>query len=156
MAGVAALLAGATMVAGCGGNGVQVDGYHVAAADRAACRQLLDTLPARVGDQPHRAVTGSPYAAAWGDPAIVLRCGVGKPEGYDRFARCQRADGVDWFVPESTIADQRKDAVMSTIGRSPAIDVQLPARYRPEGAASVMVDLAATIKAHTTETAPCT
>jgi hypothetical protein len=156
VAGVAALLVGTVLLAGCGGDGVHVDGYHVATDDRPACRQVLDALPARVGDQPHRAVTGSPYAAAWGDPAIVLRCGVGKPDGYDRFARCQRADGVDWFVPESTISDQRKDAVMTTIGRSPAVEVRLPARYRPEGAASVMVDLAPAIKAHTLEKAPCT
>jgi hypothetical protein len=156
VAGVAALLAGAVLLAGCGGDGVRVDGYHLAAADRAACAALLDALPARVADQPHRKVTGSPYAAAWGDPAIVLRCGVGKPAGYDRFARCQRADGVDWFVPESTIADQSKDAVMTTIGRSPAVEVGLPAHYRPEGAAGAMVDLAAAIKAHTAEIAPCT
>jgi hypothetical protein len=156
VAGVAALIVGTALLAGCGGDGVRVDGFHVAEADRTACGHLLDALPARVGDQPHRAVTGSPYAAAWGDPAIVLRCGVGTPEGYDRFARCQRADGVDWFVPESTIRDQQEDAVMTTIGRSPAVEVRLPARYRPEGAASVMVDLAPAIKAHTTETSPCT
>jgi hypothetical protein len=83
----------------------------------------------------------------------VLRCGVGKPKEYDRFAACQRANGVDWFVPERIIEDQSADVVMTTIGRSPAIEVAVPASYRPSTAA--MVDLADVIKAHTTQVSPC-
>ncbi len=145
----------ALLVAGCGGNGLHVDRFAVSPAGHDACPGLLDALPSRVADQTDRPVTGSTYAAAWGDPAIVLRCGVGTPKGFDRFARCQHANGVDWFVPESEIGDQGATAVMTTIGRSPAIEVRLPARYRPAGAAAAMVDLAPVIKAHTSKTTPC-
>ncbi len=159
MAGVvtSVLLLGATLVA-CGGDGdqVAVRGYHVATADQVGCARLVAALPDSVADQARRKVSGSPYAAAYGDPAIVLRCGVGKPEGFDRFSRCQRADGVDWFVPESVIGDLTADAVMTTVGRSPAIEVDLPAHYRPAGSAAAMVDLAAVIKARTTTSTPCT
>jgi len=125
----------------------------VTAAGHEACPALLGSLPTRVADQPRRRTTGSTFGAAWGKAAIVLRCGVGKPEHYDRFAACQRANGVDWFVPESIIEDQGADVVMTTIGRSPAVEVVVPASYRPSTAA--MVDLATAIKQHTREVAPC-
>jgi hypothetical protein len=146
------------LLAGCGGggDGVHVDGFHLATADRRPCTDLLAALPSTLADQKKRTVTGSVYAAAWGDPAIVLRCGVGRPKGFDRFSQCQRTNGIDWFVPESTITDLGADVVMTTVGRSPALEVHLPAHYRPAGSAAAMVDLALTIKAHTTRTTPCT
>ena len=147
---------GVAMLAGCGGDDVHVDRFTVSTAGQTGCRALLDAMPDHVAGESARTVTGSAYAAAWGDPAIVLRCGVGKPDGFDKVSQCQRANGVDWFVPESTIGDLSADVVMTTIGRSPAIEVLLPAHYRPEGSAAVMVDLATTIKAHTIETTPCT
>jgi len=158
VAGVVACAVGAALLAGCGsaGDGVHVDTFHLAAADRLACADLLAALPETIADQTSRTVTGSSYAAAWGDPAIVLRCGVGKPEGFDRFSQCQRTDGIDWFVPESTITDLGDDVLMTTVGRSPAVEVLLPAHYRPEGSAAAMVDLAPTLKAHTSKSTPCT
>jgi hypothetical protein len=157
VAGVAALAAGTLLLAGCGSDDVHVGDYDVSTAGRAACPTFLEALPEQVSDQPSRAVTGSPYAAAWGEPgeaAIVLRCGVGTPTGFTKFSSCQRANGIDWFVPESQIEDQRADVLMTTIGREPAVEVLVPARYRPPVPA--MVDLEQAIKAHTTETTPCT
>ncbi|MFI6985028.1 DUF3515 domain-containing protein [Embleya sp. NPDC050154] len=70
--------------AGCGGDGsgpVQVavpTPPPGAAAD--ACRALHDALPAKVMDAGARKISPeSTLTAAWGDPAIVLRCGVGLP-----------------------------------------------------------------------------
>jgi hypothetical protein len=152
---VSALVLAAVLVA-CGGDDrVAVRGFHVSADDRIPCEKLLAAVPRSVADQARRKVSDSPYAAAWGDPAIVLRCGVGKPNGFDKFSRCQRADGVDWFVPESVIGDLGADAVMTTIGRAPAIEVEIPARYRPAGSAAAMVDLAPLIKAHTVVQSEC-
>lgn len=149
---VLVLLLGLT-VSGCGDGAVGVDSFEVSAAGRKACPALLGDLPSRVADQPRRATTGSTYAAAWGEDAIVLRCGVGRPADYDKFAACQRADGVDWFVPERIIEDQGADVVMTTLGRSPAVEVTVPASYRPTTAP--MIDLAKVIKAHTREVSPC-
>ena len=79
-----------------------VDAPAPSRADARACAALLNALPRRVADQTKRRVDdGSGYAAAWGDPAIELRCGVPRPTGLDRFASCQVANGVGWFIPES-------------------------------------------------------
>ena len=160
MAGVAVLIAvsflAVSFLAGCGGDGVEVGRFKVSVDGQTQCRALLNSLPDRVADESRRTVTRSAYAAAWGDPAIVLRCGVGRPTGFTKFSQCQRADGIDWFVPDSVIDDLSADAVMTTVGRTPAIEVRLPAHYRPAGSAAVMVDLAPVLKAHTRETTPCT
>jgi hypothetical protein len=149
VAGVVVLLATAS---GCS-HDVHVDGTGATGSARTACRALVDALPERVSDQPRRTTSGSSLGAAWGDPAIVLRCGVGKPKDYDPVTGCQTADGLDWYVPEKGMNDQSVDVVMTTIGRDPRIEVSLPARYRPPVGA--MVDLAAAIKAHTRQTTPC-
>ena len=45
------------------------------------------------------------------------------------------------------MTDQGRDVVMTTIERSPRVEVVVPAEYRPP--AAVMVDLAEAIKQHT-------
>ncbi|MET7303721.1 DUF3515 family protein [Embleya sp. NPDC005575] len=68
---------------GCGGGSGDVEVAAPvlpggAAAD--ACRALHDALPAKVMDAGVRETSPkSTLTAAWGDPAIVLRCGVGLP-----------------------------------------------------------------------------
>lgn len=140
-------------LAGCGSE-VRVPDEDLPAETRAACERLIAALPAQVDDLEQREVRGSSIAAAWGDPAIVLRCGVGRPTEFDELSACHRADGVDWFVPERVVEDQRADIVMTTIGRIPAVEVLVPARYRPTTAP--MVDLAEAIKATTEPGTPCT
>ena len=125
----------------------------VSASERKACESLVEALPDEVSDQSSRDTSGNPLGAAWGDPPIVLRCGVGTPKGYDKFAGCQTVNGLDWFVPTATIEDQDADVVLTTIGRTPAVEVTVPASYRPPDA--VMVDVAPAIKQHTRVTRRC-
>jgi hypothetical protein len=132
---------------------VDIQGTGATGPARATCESLVKALPSHVSDQRRRRTSGSALGAAWGDPAIVLRCGVGKPKDYDPLTGCQTADGLDWYVPQAGMNDQSVDVVMTTIGRDPAIEVTLPARYRPPVGA--MVDLAAAVKAHTRQTTPC-
>jgi hypothetical protein len=154
VAGVVVLLAVQSMLSGCGGDEVDVRPTGVTGADREACISLVKALPRHVSDQSARTVTGeTEVGAAWGDPAVVLRCGVGRPAGYTKFAACQTANGVDWFVPDEAMQDQGADVRMTTIGRSPSVEVLVPAEDRPPVAA--MVDLAPTIKAHTRVTRRC-
>jgi hypothetical protein len=129
----------------CGG--VDIPASKVSAEERTACEALVEALPAEVSDQPRRETDGNPLGAAWGDPAIVLRCGVGAPRGFDRFSRCEVANGLGWFVPEEQVQDQDLDVVMTTVERSPRVEVTVPAEYRPPPA--VMVDLADAITGHT-------
>ena len=128
-------------------DGVRIEGTDVTGSAARACRDLVAALPAHVSDQPRVTVSDSRIGAAWGDPAIILRCGVGRPADYDPATGCQTADGLDWYVPARGMNDQSVDVVMTTIGRIPAIEVTVPARDRPPVGA--MVDLAPAIKAHT-------
>ncbi len=67
-------------------------------------------------------VAGS--VAAWGDPAVVARCGL-DPLG-PTTDDCVSVDGVDWVV--RTLSD---GSVATTYGRDPAIEVLAPAAYGP-------------------------
>jgi len=148
VAGVVALLVGATTACA-----VDVPDTKVSDAQRATCAKLVDSLPHHVSDQEQRETKGNPLGAAWGDPPIVLRCGVGRPAGYDQFSACQVVNGLGWFVPEQTIEDQDAEVVMTTVGREPAVEVKVPATYRPPSA--VMVDLGTAVKTHTRLVKPC-
>jgi hypothetical protein len=151
VAGVVVLLASSCALSACGA--VRLHDDDVSSADRKACLSLVKDLPHRVSDQPRRDTAGGDLGAAWGDPAIVLRCGVGTPDGYSRTSPCQRADGVDWFVPEDQVTHQDEDVVLTTVGRKPRIEVTVPAEYRPPEA--TMVDLADAIKKATRVVSPC-
>jgi hypothetical protein len=154
--GAVACAAGVFLLAGgCGAAGnVPIDSPELSGGDAAACRDLVQALPDSVSDQQRRSVDpDDAFGAAWGDPAIVLRCGVPKPEGFDEFATCQEANGVGWFVPEEQIEDQQADVVMTTIGFEQNVEVTVPATYRPPAAA--MVDLAEAIKSTIRQVSPC-
>jgi hypothetical protein len=155
VAGVVALITGALLLAGCGGGGVQVDRFDLDAEDRAACSEFLEQLPEQVADRNRRDVEGSKYAAAWGDPAIVLRCGVPLPDDF-AIDPCITRDDIGWSIPAQQTEDQATDVVMTVAHRTPVVQVRVPADYRPNGAMSVMADLAAVVREHTTATGSCT
>ena len=73
----------------------------------------------------HRRVATQPEdgsVAAWGDPAIIARCGL-DPLGPTTDA-CVTVDGVDWVV--RPLSD---GSAATTFGRDPAIEVLAPGRY---------------------------
>ena len=120
----------------------------------AACADLVDALPDRVSDVDRREVEpDAGTTAAWGDPAIELRCGVPEPAGFDALSTCQITNDVAWFIPEEQVTGQPVDVAMTTIGRSPGVEVSIPADYFPP--AATMVDLADAVKAHTDRVARC-
>ena len=83
----------------------------------------------------------------------MLRCGVPMPRGFTRFATCQEADGVGWFIPEKQMTGQPEAITMTTIGRAVNVEVSLPKEHWPPAAA--MVNLAAAIKRTDPEVHPC-
>jgi hypothetical protein len=87
-------------------------------------------------------------AASWGEPAVVLRCGL--PEPAPTELDCMTVDDVDWVV------DARADpVVITTYGRSPALEVRIPASYGPSSAAAAAVDVEAVARALPTTTRAC-
>ena len=119
-----------------------------------ACAALVDALPDEVADQPRRDVdSGDGYGAAWGDPAIELRCGVPRPNGFGRASECQSVNGVDWYVPESQQTGRPEDIVMTSVGRTVNVEVRIPATYWPP--VNTMVDLGAAVKKTLRSVKPC-
>ncbi|MGA8208948.1 MAG: DUF3515 domain-containing protein, partial [Nocardioidaceae bacterium] len=119
-----------------------------------ACAALVAALPDRVADQDRREVRSEGgYVAAWGDPAIVLRCGVPRPRGFDRFSGCQNANGVDWFIPESQQSGHPVAVRMTTVGRAQNVEVSIPEKFFPP--VNTMVDLAPALKRTVRKVKPC-
>lgn len=111
-------------LAGCGTSGVQVT-----TADHASdplCGKAAEAWPGTVagkGSVPTSAE--SPTVHAWGDPAIIARCGVTSPGATTD--PCFDVSGVDW------VGHQLSDGYrFVTFGRTPAIEVLVPHHYSPE------------------------
>ena len=141
------------VLTGCGDGAVDVEAPELTGEAAQTCEALVDALPTTVDGAKRRTVepSGAP-AAAWGDPAIVLRCGVPMPSEFDEFATCQEANGVGWFIPEEQITGEAEAITMTTIGRAVNVEVSLPPEHWPP--ANAMVDLAAAIEKTVEETDP--
>jgi hypothetical protein len=135
------------LVAGCAGL-VQVDEPTLEPADRATCDAVLASLPDQVLESTTRPTRPGVLSRAWGDPAIVLRCGVPTPPGLTPTSECVEVNGVGWFREEAD-----GGTLFTTIGRAVPVEVGVPAGYAPE--VDVLVDLAAAIEAHDPLVQPC-
>lgn len=109
------------------------------ADDNAACQQVAALWPSTVGGENSRVTAAnSDTVAAWGDPAIIARCGAAVPE--PTTTQCLDIADVDW------VAEELDDGVQfTTYGREPAIEVLVPQAYATE--ALVMPAFAATASA---------
>jgi Protein of unknown function (DUF3515) len=76
-------------------------------ANTAACTTLLAAVPDPLGALPRRQLVqgDDPLlagVAAWGEPAVILRCGVPTPQELTCSAPVQVVDGVAWLpIPGS-------------------------------------------------------
>jgi hypothetical protein len=87
------------------------------------CSKAARHWPTTVSGQKSRKVsTDSPTVHAWGDPAIIARCGVTSPGPTS--SGCITVDGIDWVGAK--LSDGSR---YITYGRSPAIEVLVPAKY---------------------------
>lgn len=95
-------------------------------SDTPACRDVAQAWPVTVaGLQPRETAVDDDTVAAWGDPAIIARCGAPVPG--PTTDQCLDIGGVDWVL------HQLDDGVrFTTYGRDPAIEVLVPAAYAPE------------------------
>ncbi|SHG96710.1 DUF3515 domain-containing protein [Geodermatophilus nigrescens] len=89
----------------------------------ANCPALMGSLPLDLLEEPGRMVqSDTPYAAAWGEPPVVLVCGVDAPEGLVPGEGLFTINGVTWFVDQSD-----PDAtVWTAVDRAVYVEVTLP------------------------------
>ncbi|MEU3415525.1 DUF3515 domain-containing protein [Streptomyces sp. NPDC006658] len=117
------------------------------------CRDLDKALPRKVDGQPRRdPEPPSAYTAAWGSPAIILRCGIVRPPkmidekvalGEDPNAVGGGVNGVDWLMEKQDDGTWR----FTTSERRAYVQVTLPEKLSgPDDSAQVLTDLAAAVK----------
>jgi hypothetical protein len=137
---------GAVLLAwGCSSEPPEIDAPTLSAADARACRELVDALPDTLADHDRVDAAGdTEYGAAWGDPPIVLTCGVG-PMDLSDVPSCAEVDGVGWLVPPDQ-AEGGKDATFTADGYRPRVRLHVPEVYLPEGGAAALTELAGPIK----------
>jgi uncharacterized protein DUF3515 len=103
---------------------VQVDTPDVTPAADLACPVLMGQLPLELaGEASRRVDSDSPFAYAWGEPPVVLVCGVAPPAGYVVGAATIAISGVEWFVDTS----DPDLVVWTTVDRNVPVQVQVPA-----------------------------
>jgi Protein of unknown function (DUF3515) len=96
------------------------------AAIEPACSSAVLLWPSTVSGMPRRATDpDSPGVRAWGDPAVIARCGVAAlgPTATE----CIEVDGVGW-IPQALSDGTR----FTSFGTDPAVEVLVPKKYAPE------------------------
>nr|WP_258562679.1 DUF3515 domain-containing protein [Nocardioides sp. MAH-18] len=112
-------------------------------AEDRACRDLVAALPASLAGQDSVEVEGdTEHGAAWGDPPIVLTCGVDALDISDA-PPCTVVDGVGWVVPD----EGGDETVFTADGYRPRVQVVVPDDYAPE--AEALVALAPLVERYT-------
>lgn len=139
VAGVA-MLGALTTLSACGSSTVQVAPFTVTPPGQRACPRIMAHLPAHLAGQARWTTSGARFATAYGDPAIVVRCGVGRPHDYLR-APCLTRNGIGWSTPLRESEGGGSQVDMTLAHRSVALKVTVPASYRPNGPADAMADL---------------
>lgn len=116
---------------------------HPGAAARKACHALSAKLPEKVDGQSRvKTDPKSALTAAWGSPAITLRCGVGLPDAYSPTAQLFTVNGVAWLpVPQGANPPTR----FYVMGRRAYIELSVPKERSP--AANALVDVGHAVKA---------
>jgi uncharacterized protein DUF3515 len=108
----------------------------------AECARLTKGAPQAVGGQSRRSTDpASSLTAAWGDPAIVLRCGVPEPTmlkpgsaNYNPTADATYLNGVSWLIEQASNGYK-----FTAYQRAVYVEVDVPAAYQPE--TNALVDL---------------
>jgi hypothetical protein len=105
------------------------------------CARLAEALPDELDGRQHRGTEpDSPRTSAWGDPAVVLRCGVARPPGLTG-SEVVVVDGVGWVLAERPAA-----YVFTTSDLATYVQVRVPRSTPRTAATAPLVDLAAPIE----------
>jgi hypothetical protein len=106
------------------------------------CAALHRSLPEELDGRERRETSpASQLTTAWGDPAVVLRCGVDRPAALTATSEVLEVDGVEWFLEERPAA-----FVFTTVGRTPYVQVRVPTATPRERAVAPLVDLAGPVE----------
>jgi hypothetical protein len=106
------------------------------------CARLHAGLPSSLAGRGARDVMpSSRRTAAWGSPAVTLRCGVQRPAGLRKESQLVVVDGVGWYL-------RSDDApyVFTAVDRITYVEVRVPLGVPRSEATAPLADLAAPLK----------
>lgn len=145
------ICAGLATLTGCLQSAVEVEPGTPEGPGVAMCRDLGRALPETLdGRSPRDVEPDSPFSAAWGDPAVVLRCGAEVPdvldprsEAFEPTVQSMKVDGVDWY-PEQ----EKKGTLFTTVDRRTTVQVWVPTEKDTpaDGTTAPLVDLAEAVR----------
>ena len=132
---------------GCSSGPPEIDGRTSRRRRTPPASPSSPTCPTPSSGEKAVEVTGATaYGAAWGDPAIVLTCGVDAVDLTD-VPQCVDADDIGWLVSDED-AEGDGDATFTADGYRPRVRLEVPEDYLPERGAGALAELAAPLKQH--------
>jgi Protein of unknown function (DUF3515) len=103
------------------------------AAGSADCTRLLAALPEQLDggahgalDRRHLSAPAPAGAAGWGEPPVVLRCGLDRPGAFVVGSPIQVVDQVQWFEAERGSAGDADRSTWYTVDRPVYLALTLP------------------------------
>lgn len=137
----AAALVALSAAAGCAVGDVQVEPPHPSAAAASLCGKLHDRLPGKLhGDEWRTVRPGSDLTAAWGDPALALRCGVPRPSALRPSSQLADVNGLSWLPQPEGAPTQ-----FTLLGRKAYVEITVPRTVKLPG--EVLSELSPVLKA---------
>jgi len=109
------------------------------------CDALVRGLPQTVDGAGRRPTTpNAPSTAAWGEPPIVLRCGVQMPASFSPTSTVVEVAGITWFPEELTAGVLFTAVDWPSTSQPVFIEVAIPDRY--ESPAAIITDIGITLQ----------
>ena len=103
-----------------------------AARFAAQCTKVLQRLPVQLHGLAPRVVhttPDTPFVVAWGDPPVILRCGVGRPAALHPGSSAQLLSATGSAGPYFAVTRSGDDEVWTVVDRAVYIAIAVPARY---------------------------
>ena len=108
----------------------------------AFCPAVMGKLPLELAGEPSRRVqSDTPYVYAWGEPPVVLTCGVERPAGWTTTAAGIQINGVLWHVD----SDDPETTVWTVVDRPVYVEVRLPASVDSAPVTALTTELASAL-----------
>jgi hypothetical protein len=104
-----------------------------AAAEQGPCTKVLAKLPVQLGPLAQRVVhprPDTPFVVAWGEPPVVLACGVDRPPSLHAGSSSQYFTNGPATGPFYDVTSSNGANVWTTIDRRPYIAITVPAKYQ--------------------------
>jgi hypothetical protein len=104
-----------------------------ATAEAARCALVLQQLPVQLGTLQPRVVhthPDSPFVVAWGDPPVVLACGVDRPADLRPGSSAEFVTAGPDTGPFYDVRRVGSANVFTTVDRGPYISITVPSDYQ--------------------------